>query len=102
MSVEEDLRRIANEPADDSKYSSEKLAEILQIHSGNLNLAAAQIWQEKAAVYSALVDMQEGETKRNLSDMMKNALEMAKVCQASADTGDTGVHQTTTSRILRP
>jgi hypothetical protein len=101
MSTEEDLRRLIDEPSNSSKYPSAKLTEILQAHNGIANLAAAQIWTEKAAVYSALVDMQEGETKRNLSDLMKNALQMARLCQDSADTGDTGVRPTTTSRIIR-
>ena len=101
MSAEEDLRRLIDEPANSSKYGSDKLTEILQNHGGDANLAAAQIWTEKAAVYSALVDMQEGDTKRNLSDMMTNALKMAKLCQDSANTGDTGIKPTTTSRISR-
>ena len=101
MSAEEDLRRLIDEPANSSKYNSVKLAEILQTHSGNANLAAAQVWKEKAAVYSAMVDMQEGETKRNLSDLMKNALQMAKLCMDTANAGDTGVKPTTTSRISR-
>lgn len=102
MSAEEDLRRLVDEPADSSKYDSAKLTAILSEHSGNLNLAAAQIWTEKAAKYSALVDMQEGESKRNLSDLMKNAMAMAKVLRDSADTGDTGIRPVTMSRIIRP
>jgi hypothetical protein len=102
MSTEEDLRRLIDEPAGDSDYQSDKLATILQAHNGDANLAAAQIWLEKAATYSKLVDMQEGESKRNLSDLMKNALRMAQLCQDSSNTGDTGVRPTGTSRIIRP
>lgn len=102
MSTEEDLRRLIDEPSDSSKYDSTRLAGIIQSHNGDLNLAAGQIWTEKAAKYSALVDMQEGESKRNLSDLMKNALQMAELCKNAANTGDTGVRPTTTSRIIRP
>lgn len=102
MSAEEDLRRLVDEPAKSSKYDSNKLAAILLLHNNNANLAAGQIWTEKAAVYSQLVDMQEGDTKRNLSDLMKNALQMAKLCRDSASTGDTGVRPTTAKRIIRP
>lgn len=102
MSTEEDLRRLTDEPSDNSKYTSERLAAILAVHKGDINLAAAQVWNEKAAKYAQLVDMQEGDTKRNLSDLMGNALKMAKLCQDSANTGDTGRRPTTVSRITRP
>lgn len=102
MSTEEDLRRLIDEPADNSNYESAKLTAILAAHNGSLNLAAAQVWTEKAAKYSALVDMQEGESKRNLSDLMKNAMAMAKVLRDSATAGDTGIRPVTMSRIVRP
>lgn len=103
MSAEEDLRRLINEPSDNSKYNSEKLSAILQQHGGNSNKAAAQIWTEKAALYSQLVDMQEGDSKRNLSDLMKNAMKMADLFRAASQPGDddSGVHQTTVGRITR-
>jgi hypothetical protein len=102
MSAEEDLRRLIDEPANSSKYKSDKLAAILQAHNGDANLAAAQIWLEKAATYSKLVDMQEGDSKRNNSDLMKNATQMAKIFQGASNTGDTGVRPTGTNRIIRP
>jgi hypothetical protein len=102
MAIEEDLRRLADEPSDSSDYSSVRLAEILLAHSGDINLAAAQIWTEKAALTSQLVDLQEGDTKRALSDLMDNALKMAKLCRDAANTGDTGRLPTTVSRIIRP
>lgn len=102
MSAEEDLRRLVSEPSDSSKYDSVRLAAILLAHNGDINLAAAQIWTEKAATYSQLVDMQEGETKRNLSDLMKNALQMANLCKGNSNSGDTGIRPTVIGRITRP
>lgn len=102
MSAEEDLRRLIDEPSDSSDYPSAKLTEILQNHNGDLNLAAAAIWTEKAAKWSGLVDLQEGQTKRNLSDLMGNALTLAARFRDQANTGDTGQRPTTVSRIVRP
>lgn len=38
---------------------------------------AGSIWREKAASYTALVDVQEGNSKRSLSQLQKQALGMA-------------------------
>lgn len=102
MSTEEDLRRLVDEPSDSSKYDSQRLAAILSAHNGNVNLAAVQIWNEKAAKYAQLVDMQEGDTKRSLSDLMDNALKMAKLFRDTGNSDDTGRAPTTVSRIIRP
>jgi len=101
MSAEEDLRRMVDEPAEDSKYNSAKLAEIINSNNKDLNLAAAQIWTEKAAMYSQLVDMQEGESKRNLSDLNQNALRMAQTFRQLSDSGSTGTRPTRIGRIFR-
>lgn len=101
MSAEEDLRRMVDEPADSSKYNSAKIAEIIQSNNSDLNLAASQIWTEKAAMYAQLVDMQEGESKRNLSDLNQNALRMAETFRKLADSGSTGVRPTRIGRIFR-
>jgi len=102
MSIEEDVRRLIDEPADSSKYETAKITAILQSHNNDMNLAAAQIWLEKAAKYSKLVDMQEGETKRANSDLLKNAIKMAEIFKSLANKGETGVRATAIGRITRP
>lgn len=43
------------------------------------NGTAAQIWEEKAGYFSALVDTQESGSSRKMSDLYKNAIAMAKL-----------------------
>jgi ABC-type Na+ transport system ATPase subunit NatA len=101
MAAIDDLRRASNEPADDSDYSDAMLEAILQ-NAKSVPAAAAVVWREKAAKYAQLVDLQEGETRRNLSDLSGNALDMAKMFQSQADTKSPGGHRpTSVGRITR-
>ena len=69
----------------------------------DLNSLAADIWLEKAGRYSRLVDMQEGTSRRSLSQLQDQALALAKVFrEASGDSGGgSGSHRTTTRAIVR-
>lgn len=104
MSTEEDLRRLVDEPSDDSDYTSSTMEAILLANGGDVNKAAVQIWTEKAAKYSQLVDMQEGDTRRSLGKLSDNALAMAAEFMKRVDDAgsDTGHRPTTVSRIIRP
>ena len=67
------LRRLIVEPADVEPYTDAALT--LRIDSGvDLRTLAASIWREKAAQYAGLVDVQEGSSKRSLSQLQKQAL----------------------------
>lgn len=102
MAALDDLRRATNEPADDSEYTPEMLEAILVGAEGNIPAAAAIIWREKAAKFSQLVDMKEGETARKLSDLASNALAMARMYQDQDDAGSpSGQRPTAVRRITR-
>lgn len=101
MAQIDDLRRAVNEPEGDSKYGDAELEEILLRNSGSLPAAAAEVWRQKAAIAAQLVDMQEGESRRNLSDLSENALRMADVYQKQADDGSAGGRRTAIGRITR-
>lgn len=101
MATIDDLRRATNEPEDDTDYDDALLEEILQA-AGSLTAAAGHVWREKAARFAQLVDMKEGETARDLSDLSANALRMAKMYQDMVDVESppTG-RDTTIGRITR-
>lgn len=75
------LRRMVNEPTADT-YSDADLSGLIDL-SENLDTAAADIWQEKAAALAYLVNVSESGSSRNLSDLQKNALSLAASFRAS-------------------
>jgi hypothetical protein len=70
------LRRLVAEPDDVNGYDNTRLAELLDTPL-TVNAAAAVVWREKAANAAELVDVSESGSSRKLSDIRKNALEMA-------------------------
>lgn len=95
------LRLLIAEPTEDS-YNDVVLSERLDAVSGDLDRLAYAIWTEKAAAYSALVDVSESGSSRKLGDLHKNALAMreaigARVSEADSPT-QTGVR---IGRIVR-
>lgn len=80
MASEDDLNalhRAADIPADDATYPDDLLSALID-NLKSVPAAAAVIWREKAAATSGLVDVSESGSSRKLSDVSKNALEMAK------------------------
>ena len=78
------LRGMVGEtPVETSTYTDLMLAEKIAITLNadatvNLDRAAANIWRDKAALLQPLVDTAESGSSRKNSDLMKNALAMAK------------------------
>jgi hypothetical protein len=72
-----DLRRLINEPDDVEPWTDIVLSTRLDAWTGDINSLAAVIWREKAASYSDLVDIQEGNSNRKLSQLYAQALKMA-------------------------
>jgi phage portal protein BeeE len=70
------LHRAANIPANDTEYPDTFLA-ILIDQQGSVSAAAAAVWRYKAAAMATMVDTTESGSSRKLSDLHKNALEMA-------------------------
>lgn len=60
----------------DTLVSTEELTRLLELNNGNLNLVALQVWEYKAANYANLVNITEGHSSREMSDLLKNALRM--------------------------
>lgn len=73
-----ELRRLINQMEDAEPWTDAALAaRIDAFDSEDMRQLAAYIWREKAASYASLVDVQEGNSKRTMSQLYKQALEMA-------------------------
>ena len=70
------LRILIAQPDNVEPFTDVRLAGLIDIGS-DPRVIAASIWREKAASYSVLVDVQEGNSKRSLSQLQKQALSMA-------------------------
>lgn len=70
------LRRMVDEPTT-ATYSDAALSAIIDA-SSTLNAAAAQVWQEKAAAASTLVNVSESGSSRSMQQVHQNALSMAR------------------------
>lgn len=70
-----ELRRLINELTEES-YTDAVLATRIDA-SESLQALSAVIWREKAATLAGLVDVREGNSDRKLSQLYKQALEMA-------------------------
>jgi hypothetical protein len=71
-----ELRRLIDEPTPET-FTDEVLSARIDAEPGDLRVLASTIWREKAAQYAGLVDVKEGNSDRKLSQLYKNALEMA-------------------------
>lgn len=72
-----ELRRLINEPDNVAPFTDEYLGGRIDGWTGTINNLAAVMWREKAASYAELVDMQEGNSNRKLSQLYTQALKMA-------------------------
>jgi hypothetical protein len=97
----QELRLRIGEPTSEM-YSDATLSDRIDA-AENVTLLAAQIWSEKAAKYAAMVDMQEGTSRRSLSQLQEQALKMSTALSAEAggSGGVSGVRRTTTRAIER-
>lgn len=77
------LRQIIDEPDASNGWTDIILGEILDSTrnadgTANYNAAGSTAWRRKATSFSKMVDVSESGSSRKLSDLFKNALEMAK------------------------
>jgi hypothetical protein len=70
------LRVLIAEPDNIDPYTDARLDTLLDTGVDPRSIAAS-LWREKAAGYTILVDVQEGNSKRSLSQLQKQALGMA-------------------------
>ena len=103
MTALDDLRRYIDEPISAS-YPDAVLLDRLTSAQSTYHLAR-DIWYEKAGRYARLVDMQEGSSRRSLSQLQENALRMAtwygKLANGDGDGGTTGRRPTRIRPIER-
>jgi hypothetical protein len=71
--------------ASDTNFTEEKIDDLLAASGGDLQAATVAGWQIKAAIYSDMVDVAEGNSSRALSDLHKNALAMVKFYSDSSN-----------------
>lgn len=81
-----ELRRLINEPTNTEPWTDTVLGVRIDAHTGTLSALAATIWREKAASYAGMVDIKEGNSDRKLSQLHKQALEMANHLGGGEDT----------------
>ena len=74
-----ELRRLINEPVNVAPWTDGALSARLDARPAGQTVAglAASIWREKAASYASLVDVKEGSSDRKLSQLYKQALDLA-------------------------
>lgn len=86
---EEQLRLLLDEPipegglADDTLFSEQDITNLLALGDGDVERAAYEGWRMKAAKYSGLVDVTEGNASRSMSDLADGALAMMKLYERS-------------------
>lgn len=69
------LRRLIGEPNDTAPWTDAVLADIID-NADDLDLAALEVWEAKAASAASLVDTAESGSSRRLSQMHDQALKM--------------------------
>lgn len=70
-----ELRRKAG-VVGDAAFNDDDLSALID-SLGSVNMAAAEVWSQKAASSAALVDVSESGSSRSMSQAYKNALAMA-------------------------
>lgn len=98
------LRSYINEDPTTPGFDDNTLSALIDEMGGDVELAAAQLWQSKAASYAELVTVQEGSSRRELGNLQTQAIKMADYFRSRSKTGATmtGVHKTRTRKIERP
>lgn len=81
----EELRRATNILENAEPYTDDYLSSLLD--SLGFELAATQLWTEKAASYAGMVDVTESGSSRRMSQLADNALKMAQSFNQSTSAG---------------
>lgn len=99
----EQIRRATGEWGD-SDYEDSYFDRFLDEAGGNVDAAAASVWQEKAAGYAEMVDISEAGSSRKNSQLYSNAMDMMAKYNAIAGEGPGGLEPgtySTTRPIVR-
>jgi hypothetical protein len=95
------LRLMIAQPEDVAPYTNAVLGAAIDA-AGNLDQVAYEVWIQKAAAASALVDISEGGSSRKMGDLQEQYLAMARVYGDRLPTGGTELgRRTRISRLTR-
>jgi hypothetical protein len=75
-----DLKRLIG----DTEWTDEDLDALIDAQSGNIQAAAAIVWESQAAEYSQIVDITESGSSRKMGDLFDNAMKMAAYLRSQA------------------
>ena len=67
----------------DTMFTNVQIEDLLLQADGDVDAAVLSGWRQKAAEFAELVDVQEGTSKRAMSDLHKNALAMRWGCPST-------------------
>lgn len=81
----EDLKRLIG----DTEWTDEDLDQLIDEKAGNIQAAAASVWESQAASYSQIVDITESGSSRKMGDLFDNAMKMAAYFNGQANPVDT-------------
>jgi hypothetical protein len=71
----------------DTMFTNVQIEDLLIQADGDVDAAVLSGWRQKAAEFAELVDVQEGTSKRAMSDLHKNALAMVTALGGAAGSG---------------
>lgn len=94
------LRLLIAEPDNKEPYTDNALSARLDA-DGDADLTAYNIWSEKAAAWSALVDISEGGSSRKQGDLAEQALTMATFFRKRVESDPPGAGSGTGVRISK-
>lgn len=95
------LRLLIAESIDAEPYTDARLSSLLGEEGADPQSVASSLWREKAARFASLVDVQEGNSKRSLSQLQKQALEMAATFESGSTASSAGGLSSRATRIRK-
>jgi hypothetical protein len=81
----EQMRRLVDDTAEPTMFSDGVLSAAFAANAESYNGSAAFLWRQKAASYADQIDVNEAGSSRPMSQLQRQALEMAREFQAQAD-----------------
>lgn len=70
----------------DTRFTDEKIEDLLARFGGNLDAAAYEGWRIKAGIFANLVDVADGNSQRAMSDLRDHAERQMKIYERSGGT----------------
>ena len=98
------FRLLIGEPQDVEPYTDVELGARIDAAlatSTSSDALAYEVWTEKAAKWAQMVDVSEGGSSRKMSDLIDNALKMARMFQDRATSGTIPPGMPTGTRLNR-